>query len=242
MNPLIVPGVSTPSSAALPAPLANCRAEVDELREIGRMFHARGWSVGTSSNYSVVQSRRPLRLVITASGMDKGNLQSHDFVLVDGHGQPVGEDQPKSSAETLLHCLLAEDDEVGAVLHTHSVWATILSDLFSNQGGLVIEDYEMLKGLEGITTHQHRAWVHIIDNSQDIPSLTNDVRLRLQAHTPGQVHGFLLRQHGLYTWGRDLFAARRHVEIFEFLFECVGRKLMIQGPTAAAAADGNDPR
>jgi methylthioribulose-1-phosphate dehydratase len=36
-------------------------------------------------------------------------------------------------------------------------------------------------------------------------------------------HGVLLRRHGLYTWGRDLKEAKRHVEILEFLFEAVGR-------------------
>ena len=29
-------------------------------------------------------------------------------------------------------------------------------------------------------------------------------------------YGYLIRRHGLYTWGRDLEEARRHVEIFEF--------------------------
>jgi methylthioribulose-1-phosphate dehydratase len=38
------------------------------------------------------------------------------------------------------------------------------------------------------------------------------------------VHGFLIRRHGLYTWGRDLDEAKRHVEILEFLFEVIGRK------------------
>jgi methylthioribulose-1-phosphate dehydratase len=224
------------SAVPTPAALRGCEVAVEQLRQVGRMCHARGWSLGTSSNYSVVQARDPLRLLVTASARDKGSLQPNDFVLVDRLGQPVGDAQPRPSAETLLHCLLAEDSEVGAVLHTHSVFATILSELYAEQGGLVIEDYEMLKGLEGVTTHQHRAWIYIFDNSQDIPSLAAQVTQRLQSHNAGQVHGFLLRQHGLYTWGRDLFAARRHVEIFEFLFECVARKLMIQGTMSAVAA------
>jgi len=36
-------------------------------------------------------------------------------------------------------------------------------------------------------------------------------------------HGFLLRRHGLYTWGKDLVEAKRHVEILEFLLEVLGR-------------------
>jgi methylthioribulose-1-phosphate dehydratase len=50
-------------------------------------------------------------------------------------------------------------------------------------------------------------------------------------------HGFLLSRHGLYTWGRDLAEARRHVEIFEFLFECVARNRSLGAGATPAAAD-----
>lgn len=194
------------------------------LCDAGAEFHRRGWSLGTSSNYSMVLSRDPLDLLVTASGKDKGKLGPADFVRVDDQGQPVFEGQPKSSAETLLHVVLAQQPDVGAVLHTHSVWGTLLSESHFAEGGLVIEDYEMLKGLEGVNTHRHREWVEIFDNTQDITELSDKVvTQRIDSDRPLQ-HGFLIRQHGLYTWGRDLFAARRHVEIFEFLFECLVRK------------------
>jgi len=192
------------------------------------MLNARGWSVGTSSNYSSIVERDPLQLLVTASGKDKGNLTPDDFVLVDEAGVPVVGERPKSSAETLLHCLLAKQPSVAAILHTHSVWADGISGLFADHGGLAIEDYEMLKGLEGIGTHEHQIWVPIFENSQDILALARKVEQRLFSGEQPHPHGFLLSQHGLYTWGQDLFTARRHVEIFEFLFECVARKLMLQ--------------
>jgi methylthioribulose-1-phosphate dehydratase len=37
------------------------------------------------------------------------------------------------------------------------------------------------------------------------------------------IHGFLLRGHGLYTWGASLQEAKRHVEILEFLMEALVR-------------------
>ena len=79
----------------------------------------------------------------------------------------------------------------------------------------------MLKGLDGVRTHEHREWLPILDNSQDMRELAEEVKKRLEEH-PG-AHAFLLRGHGLYTWGRDLAQARRHVEILEFLLEVVGR-------------------
>ncbi|MGE0757915.1 MAG: methylthioribulose 1-phosphate dehydratase [Pirellulaceae bacterium] len=201
----------------------NLSSHVDALRETGAMFWKRGWSLGTSSNYSVVLHRSPLELLITASGKDKGRLESGDFVRVDEGGQPKFAGQPKSSAETLLHAVVAQERDVGAILHTHSVWGTVLSDAYFAERGFEIAGFEMLKGLAGITTHDTGIWVEIFDNTQDIPALAKQVRARLRdAERPLQ-HGYLIRRHGLYTWGRDLAEARRQVEIFEFLFECVGR-------------------
>ena len=165
-----------------------------------------------------------MELLVTASGKDKGKLETTDFVRVDLEGKPTFDGQPKSSAETLLHTVLAAQPDVGAILHTHSVWGTLLSQLYAEEGGFEISDYEMLKGLEGIKTHRHTEWVEVFDNTQDIPSLADEVASHLRDPHCRWQHGFLIRQHGLYTWGRNLFEARRHVEIFEFLFECLVRK------------------
>ena len=206
-------------------PLENCEKDIDALREVGNQFYTRGWSLGTSSNYSVVICHEPLELLITASGKDKGNLARHDFVRVDGEGIPVVSEQPKASAETLLHIAIAEQPNVGAVMHTHSIWATLLSDFYFKDSGFGIEGYEMLKGLAGVTTHEHAEWVPIFDNTQDIPALAEQVRQCLKDFRSPIQHGFLIRRHGLYTWGHDLDEAKRHIEIFEFLFECVARGL-----------------
>lgn len=194
------------------------------LQDIGALFYDFGWSLGTSSNYSLVLSRQPLRLLITASGKDKSQLQEEDFVIVDENGKTSDTATGKPSAETMLHVILAQLPGVGAVLHTHSVWGTLLSDRHHKQGGFFIEGYEMLKGLEGIKTHEHREWIQIFENSQDIPDLSRRVKAFLNTDAQGQTaHGFLIHRHGLYTWGKDLDEARRHVEILEFLFEVVGR-------------------
>ena len=46
------------------------------LVDLGRQFHARGWVLGTSGNFSAVLAADPLRLAITPSGADKGALSS----------------------------------------------------------------------------------------------------------------------------------------------------------------------
>src|SRR5262249_22812949 len=108
------------------------------------------------------------------------------------------------------------------ILHTHSAWSTLLSECHVREGGLAISGYEMLKGLEGVKTHQHREWIPVFANDQDIPALAEKVEAELNRDSAS--HGFLLSGHGLYTWGEDLAQARRHIEIFEFLFEVAGRR------------------
>ena len=205
----------------------NYSGRIKELIQTGRDFHRRGWSLGTSSNYSVVAARAPLRLLVTGSGFDKGRLKPGQFVLVNDQGQRLTKTGPRPSAETLLHVALAQTAQAGAVLHTHSVWDTLLSEAHLPAGFLEISGYEMLKGLAGVTTHEHRLRVDIFQNTQDIPALAREVERRLRDAANPLRHAFLIAGHGLYTWGNDLPEARRHIEVLEFLFEVVARKKLI---------------
>ncbi|HEV7283082.1 MAG TPA: methylthioribulose 1-phosphate dehydratase [Pirellulaceae bacterium] len=218
------------TNAAPSAPALDLERIADELADCGRLFHSRGWSVGTSSNYSAVLSREPLELLVTASGMDKGRLTRADFVRVGADGRPTSAGQPKSSAETMLHVVLADErSEVGGILHTHSVWTTILSDHYFGQGFVEFSGFEMLKGFAGIGTHETTVRFRIFENTQDIGTLAEEVRKLLKEGDESLRYGYLLRKHGLYTWGKDVQEARRHVEILEFLLECEWRRLALGG-------------
>jgi methylthioribulose-1-phosphate dehydratase len=191
-----------------------------ELADIGRQFYRRGWVLGTSGNFSAVLHREPLRLVITVTGLDKGLLTSQQFLEIDENAEVIrGDGRP--SAETLLHVAIVHHRGAGAVLHTHSVWSNVLSEWHASENGLKIEGYEMLKGLEGVRTHQHQERLPIVENSQDMTKLSSEVIDVLQQNS--SAHGFLLRRHGLYTWGATLPEAKRHVEILEFLMETLVR-------------------
>lgn len=193
-----------------------------KLAATAKSLHARGWMLGTSGNLSAVVHPEPLMIAMSPSGVDKGELSAEQILLVDERAQVVFGPKAKPSDETLLHLQIVKLRQAGAVLHTHSVWNTILSDLFADQRGLMIEGYEMLKGLSGVTTHEHREWLPIIDNSQDMHELATSISTLLEQSA---AHGFLLNKHGLYSWGKDLGEARRHIEILEFLLETLGRTL-----------------
>lgn len=220
---------TVPCSTPLPCPepLSRYEQQIDALIEVGRIFWQRGWSVGTGSSYSAVVSDNPRQLLLTASGKHNGRLTREDFVLVDAQGEPTQAGQPQSPDETRLHCVVAECEGVGAILHTHSVWSTVLSDRFYPHGGILLEGYEMLKGLSGVTTHKHAEWLPIFDNTQDIPKLAEQVRATMQRTEPepshAAMHGYIIRRHGIYTWGKDIDEAFRQIEVIEFLLECLGR-------------------
>jgi methylthioribulose-1-phosphate dehydratase len=169
-----------------------------------------------------VVQRHPLHLAMSPSGIDKGEITPEQVVLVDENARVVSQHNAKPSDESLLHIRIVKERQAGAVLHTHSVWNTIVSDQYADAGGLTLKGFEMLKGLQGVKTHEHSEWLPIIENSQDMPALAKTVGQTLLEHPAA--HGFLLRGHGLYSWGENLAQAKRHVEILEFLLEITGRR------------------
>ena len=183
----------------------------NELVEIGRLLSARGWVPATAGNFSRRVDRD--RIAITGSGLDKGALTPEDIRII-----PLAGPVPSGvSAETPLHvCLYRRDPEIGAVLHTHSLAATVVGRAHAGAPEIVFRDYELQKGLRGRTTHATPLHVPLFANSQDMAALTAEVEHRLSIDD----HGYVLAGHGLYAWGRDMPEARRHLEALEFLLSC----------------------
>ncbi len=188
--------------------------------QLARGCHSHGWVPATSGNFSAVVSREPRRLAITPSGADKGALEPKQILEIDGDGRVVrGTDRP--SAETAIHLAIVRARAAGAVAHTHSLNAVLLSDAFAAEGAVTLEGFEMLKALDGVTSHEHTERVPILENTQDWEKAAPDVERMLRANP--KAHAFLIRGHGMYTWGRDAREALRHVEALEYLLEAVGR-------------------
>ncbi len=187
-------------------------ARAAELIEAGRFIHSRGWAPATSGNFSARLSDGSI--AITVSGKHKGELLLDDIMRVDEAGRSL--DGKKPSAETLLHtALYRRYPRVGAVLHPHSPNATLVSRLFAHE--LVLQDYELLKALEGIDTHESRIVVPVFPNDQNIPRLSLRVDEYIEMH--GDIYGYIIAGHGFYTWGTSVREALRHVEALEYLFD-----------------------
>lgn len=195
----------------------------NNLASCGREFYRRSWVLGTSGNFSALLETQPLRVCITASGNDKGALTETHFLEIDEQ-ENVLKGIGKPSAETQIHLAIYKlFPDTRSILHTHSVWGTILSDKYFENGAIEIEGYEMLKGLSGVKTHEHKEILPIVENSQNYDELSKTIE-EVLAKNPN-AHGVYLRRHGLYTWGESVAETKRHIEIFEFLFEVLGRSL-----------------
>ena len=196
-----------------------------ELTESGREFYDRGWALGTSGNFSILLARKPLRLCITSAGNEKATLDETNFLELDDDAE-ILQGFGRPSDESLLHLTIYRlRPRARCILYTHSVWGTILSDLMYVDGAITLHGYEVLKGLSGVETHDHTEVVPIIENSQDQIAQSHVLQnVLLEA---GDIHGIYIRRHGLFAWGETVAEARRHVEIFEHLFEVTGRSLGI---------------
>jgi len=197
-----------PSDLA-PSDLADAAAAI---MAVGGRLDLHGLAPATAGNYS--QRLEDGSIAITVSGAHKGRLTDDKVMRVDRQGKAL--DGRKPSAETLLHALIYEHDpRVGAVLHTHSVAGTVLSRALAGDDRIVLTGYELQKAFPGTATHEGSVALPLVDNSQDMVALAQQVKPLL-----GSVPAFYIRGHGLYAWGPSMEAAEMMVEACEFLLAC----------------------
>jgi methylthioribulose-1-phosphate dehydratase len=181
-----------------------------QLAEAGRRMDARNWVPGSAGNLSARIDDQ--RIAITRSGVHKGRLTEADIIAVDYAGEALTDGQ-KPSAETLLHCQLYRlFPPVGAVLHGHSVPATVLS----MRGGITFSDYELVKAF-GFATHELDVVLPVYENDQDMVRLAAYIEPLLEANPPV---GYVIAGHGVYAWGTNVEHAYWRLEALEFLLQC----------------------
>ena len=190
-----------------------------ELKSAVDFFSQKDWTPATSSNFSFKIPENDNLIAISRSGVDKSNFEEQDVMIVDTEGGPVWsyKESFNPSAETLIHTTLYEIFDCASVLHTHSYAATVLSKKYASDKNISFSDYELLKGLAGVSDHQVFVEIPILENSQDIKSFSQRLKTEFDSK---KIFGFLIAGHGLYTWGKTISEAKRHVEVFEFLFKC----------------------
>jgi methylthioribulose-1-phosphate dehydratase len=196
-----------------PARLAAC---AQEIALVGAELAAFGWTPATSSNFSMRLDAG--HAAITVSGRDKGALTADDVMVIDMDARAMG-GISRPSAEAALHTQIYwRFPEANAVLHTHSRTQTVASRLFASAGVIKLAGYELLKAFAGYATHNATLEVPVFPNSQKMSELIAYVDAWVQAGKP--LHAYLIDGHGVYTWGRDMAEAKRHLEALEFMLAC----------------------
>ncbi len=191
----------------------------------GQRLDARGLAPATAGNYSV--RLEDGSIAITVSGRHKGRMDDNDIMVVDTEGKPLVDKKP--SAETLLHThIYKRYPQVNAVLHTHSIPGVALTRFLPRNECLTLEGYELLKAFPGINTHATRIDLPVFDNTQDMQALSAEVDAKLEDNTPG----YLIRDHGIYVWGRDMGEAERVAEALEHLLLCEIEMVKLKGAVA----------
>ncbi|MCC1496370.1 methylthioribulose 1-phosphate dehydratase [Alcanivorax sp. 1008] len=188
------------------------REAARNIAAISQRLYEHGWSPATSSNYSMRLNAD--YCAVTVSGKDKGTLNEADVMVVDMQGTPASNGKP--SAETGLHTqIYRRFTNIGAVLHTHSLASTVLTMHWPERSELVLSGYELLKALDGVTSHDTELVIPIFDNTQDIDALARDVDA---AMANGRIrYAYLIRGHGIYTWAKDMTTCFRQIEALEVL-------------------------
>ncbi len=174
-----------------------------------------GHSPATSTNYSYREENGDLW--VSRSGIDKSSFTPEDFIRVDHHGVAIDPLSPlKVSAETLIHCSLYNlFPDANVVLHSHSIYPVLLSDTALTS--MKFQGYEILKGFNAVSSHESLVDIPVLDNSQDMEYFKHELNYRKEELQYGV---FMIKKHGFYAWGNNLFEAKRHLETFQYLCEC----------------------
>lgn len=188
---------------------------IERLCIVAKVLGERGWLPATSGNLSVLQAREPLQFHVTRSGADKQRLSNADVVTVDVHCAVLqsASQAYRPSAEACVHARLYERLHCGAVLHVHTLYNNLCSDVHFAERALVLANHELLKAL-GHWEPDASIRVPIVPNHHDLATLADAVGEVATADVPG----VLVHNHGIYAFGDSLDAAFRHLEAFEFLF------------------------
>lgn len=192
-----------------------------ELADLVRKLNEEGHNPATSGNYSLRSVTRSDYCLISESGVDKSAFSKNNFLYVDKTNgkidamfQQMGR---KPSDETQVHLAIFRSTSANCVLHSHFLESLLFADLFPKQKMIYVEGLELLKGFKGINTHLTRVPIPCYANTQDMQTLSEEIEKTLRS-TP-YIYGILLRGHGLYVWGESVQGAKRHLEVFSYVFK-----------------------
>ena len=193
-------------------------AQRELLCEMLRLFYDKGWVSGTGGGICGTVGRQVL---VAPTGVHKERIQPEDFFVVDPAQaavvRPAAIPTLRPSECTPIFCAVIRARGAGSVVHSHALSAVLAADL-AERDALRIHRLEMLKGIRG-GAYPDEHLLPVIANTARERDLVDQVEAVLADRRFASAAAILVRDHGAYVWGADVWEAKRHTEVYHFLFE-----------------------
>jgi len=189
------------------------------IPELCGLMYNLGWATGTGGGFSMKVGEN---YYIAPSGVQKERIKSNDiFVLNKDREIVVSPGRGLKLSEcTPLFFLAYNHRNSGAVLHSHSQAAVLISMLYENEFRMT--HYEMLKGiLVGNGPNSYNYYdvlvVPIIENTDRECELSESLEKAIIDYP--QTNAVIVRRHGVYIWGPTWQKTKSMAECYHYLFE-----------------------
>ena len=190
----------------------------EKICEMCRHFYDLGWASGTGGGISL---RVGDTIFMAPSGVEKEKLAPNDIFELDRRGrvQKAAHGRKLTACAPLFQAAY-DHRNAGAVLHSHSLDVVLASALVPAGEPLRLTRLEMMKGLEGVgyfDVHE----IPVIDNTAQEHELEDRVGRAILAFP--KANAVIVRNHGVYVWGRDVAHAKTQAECLDYLCRAVVR-------------------
>jgi methylthioribulose-1-phosphate dehydratase len=190
------------------------------LCELLRVFYDKGWVSGTGGG--ICGPAEDGNLFLAPTGVHKERIKPEDFFVVDPATCEVVR-EPETPGLRPSECnpifsACARERGARSVMHSHALSAVLAADLARGTDSLVVEGFEMLKGIRGLSNKDAHV-LPVIRNTAREFELTEQVEAALKDARFSGAFCILVADHGAYIWGDDVWEAKRHTEVYHWLFE-----------------------
>ncbi|TMF41543.1 MAG: methylthioribulose 1-phosphate dehydratase [Chloroflexi bacterium] len=190
------------------------------LTELLRLFYAKGWVSGTGGG--ICGPADGGGLLLAPTGVHKERVRPDEFFTVDptdGRVLRSPDDASLRPSEcNSIFCLAARERGARSVVHSHGLSAVLAGDLAGDADHVEIRGLEMLKGIRGVANRDTHL-VPVIRNTPREGELVEQLSGVLADPRFEKTFAVLVADHGAYIWGDDIWEAKRHTEVYHFLFD-----------------------
>ena len=172
----------------------------EEVFQANLELPERGLIKYTWGNVSAVEREKGL-FVIKPSGVGYDDMQASDMVVCDFEGNVIEGDLNPSSDMPTHAVLYKEFPEIGAVVHTHSTWATIWAQAGLDVPAMGTTHADTFYGTVPCARFLTQAEIDRGYEEETGNAIVETFRER--GIKPMEVPGVLLHGHGPFTWAKD---------------------------------------